>query len=143
MSAAVVVEADSVADGVRRVLDAVEALAMNALLLQRPDNALDHAVLPRAMRRDELLLQAIAADQGGVAPRDEDQPVVRPQKELLFHLAERAEPSDQCMLQRAGSSGGLSGPSEVPARKLAGVAIDDQSERGPAVTTGPDPAEVR
>jgi hypothetical protein len=36
---------------------------MNALLLQRPDHALDHAVLLGAMRRDELLPKAIAADQ--------------------------------------------------------------------------------
>jgi hypothetical protein len=37
------------------VLDAVEALAVNALLLQRPDHALDYAVLLLAMRRDELV----------------------------------------------------------------------------------------
>jgi hypothetical protein len=37
MRASVVVEADPVADGACRVLDAVEALAVNALLLQRPD----------------------------------------------------------------------------------------------------------
>jgi hypothetical protein len=37
MWASVVVEADPVADGSRRVLDDVEALAMDALLLQCPD----------------------------------------------------------------------------------------------------------
>ena len=44
--AAVVVEADPVADGARRVLDTVEPLAVNALLLDRPDDSFDHAVLP-------------------------------------------------------------------------------------------------
>ena len=70
-----VVEADPVADGACRVLDAVEALAMDALLFQRPDHAFDHAVLLRAMRRDELLLQAIASDQRGVAAAGEDEAV--------------------------------------------------------------------
>jgi hypothetical protein len=45
----VVVEADPVADGTCRVLDAVEALAMDALLFQGPDRTLDHAVLLRAV----------------------------------------------------------------------------------------------
>jgi hypothetical protein len=38
MRAAMVVEADSVTDGEGRMLDAVEALAVNALLLQRADH---------------------------------------------------------------------------------------------------------
>ena len=57
MRAAIVVEDDPVADGARRVLDAVEAVAMNALLFQCPDHALDHAVLLRAARGKELLCQ--------------------------------------------------------------------------------------
>ena len=40
MRAVVVVEADAVADGGCRVLDAVEALAMEALLLDPPDHTL-------------------------------------------------------------------------------------------------------
>lgn len=63
MRAAVVVETDPVADDAVGVLDALEAVAVNALLLERPDDALHHAVLLRAVRGDELLLQAIAADQ--------------------------------------------------------------------------------
>nr|WP_245965225.1 hypothetical protein [Sinirhodobacter hankyongi] len=65
MRAAVIVEADPVGDDAGRVLDAFEAVPVNALLLERSDDALDHAVLLRAMRGDELLFQAIAADQGG------------------------------------------------------------------------------
>ena len=72
MWAAVVLEADPVADGACRVLDAVETLALDALLFQCPDDAFDHAVLLRAVWRDELLLQAVAADQRGVAPRCEE-----------------------------------------------------------------------
>ena len=60
MRALVVVEADPVADGACGVLYTVEALAMDALLFQGPDYTLDHAVLLRAVGRDELLPQAIA-----------------------------------------------------------------------------------
>lgn len=70
-----VVEADPVTDGAGCMLDAVEALAMDALLFQRPDDTLDHAVLLRAVWRDELLLQAVAPDEGGVAAAGEDQAV--------------------------------------------------------------------
>lgn len=76
MWAAMVVEADPVTDGACRVLDAVEALAMDALFLEGPDDALDHAVLLGAVGRNELLLQAVAADQGCVAAACEDQAVV-------------------------------------------------------------------
>ena len=72
MRAAMIVEADPVTDGAGRMLDAVEALAVDALLLQSADYALDHAVLLRAVRRDELLLQAVAFDQGGVFPTGEE-----------------------------------------------------------------------
>lgn len=45
-----IVEADPASDRSRSVLDAVEALAMGALLLERSDHALDHAVI----RHDEI-----------------------------------------------------------------------------------------
>ena len=69
MRAAVVVDADPVTDGACCVLDVVEASGVDALLFQRPDHVLDHAVLlwvepakapPVRARwrvlRDELLL---------------------------------------------------------------------------------------
>jgi hypothetical protein len=68
MRARDVLEADPVPDRACGVLEAVEALAMDALLLERPDDALDHAVLLRAVRRDELLLQPVASDQRRIAP---------------------------------------------------------------------------
>lgn len=54
MRATVVVEADPVGDGASRVLNAVEALAMDALLYECPEHALDQAVLLRSVWRDEL-----------------------------------------------------------------------------------------
>lgn len=76
MRAAVVVEADPVTDDAGRVLGALEAMAMNALLLERADDPLDHAFLLRAVRGNELLLQTIAADQGREMAACEDQAVV-------------------------------------------------------------------
>lgn len=58
------------------MLDALEAVAMNALPFQRPDHALDHAVLLRAVRGDELLLQPVAFDQCRVAAAGEHQAVI-------------------------------------------------------------------
>jgi hypothetical protein len=84
MRASVVVEAESVADGACGMLDAVKALAMNALLRERPDHAFDHAILLRAVRHDKLLLLAVAANQRGVIQACEDQAIVRPQKEFLY-----------------------------------------------------------
>ncbi len=60
MRAPAVVELDPFADHAHRVLLAFEAMTVHALLLQRPDHALDQAVLLRAVRRDELLAQAVA-----------------------------------------------------------------------------------
>lgn len=72
MRAVVVVEADPVFNDAGRVLDAFEAVAVNALLLERTDQALDHAVLLRAVRGDELLAKAVAAHEGGEVPASEE-----------------------------------------------------------------------
>ena len=45
MRTAVIAEADPVGDDAPGVLDALEAMAVNALLLEGADDALDHAVL--------------------------------------------------------------------------------------------------
>ena len=49
---------------------------MYALIFQGSDEPLDHAVLLGAIRRDELLAQAVASDQGRVASVGEDQAVI-------------------------------------------------------------------
>lgn len=116
MRASVVVDADPVTDGAGRVLDAVEALAMDALLFQCPDHALHHAILLRAMRRYELLLQAVASDQRGVAAAGEDQAVVGPQQELVPDLSQGAEPAEQGMLQGAGRGRSLARSRQVTNR---------------------------
>tara|TARA_R100001244_G_scaffold25436_1_gene25893 strand:+ start:227 stop:427 length:201 start_codon:yes stop_codon:yes gene_type:complete len=55
---------------------------MDAVFLQRSDQALGHAVLLWAMWRNELLAQPITADQGRMFQADKNQPIVRLQKKL-------------------------------------------------------------
>lgn len=69
MRASAVVKAYPVADLAAGVLDRLEAVPMHALFLERVDHPFDHAVLLRAVRRDDLLAQAVAAHEGGVAAR--------------------------------------------------------------------------
>jgi hypothetical protein len=76
MRTPVVVKADLVRDYTAGVLQGLESVAVHALVLERSDHALDHAVLPWAVRGDELLLQAIDFDQGRVAAAGEHQSVV-------------------------------------------------------------------
>lgn len=89
------------------VLDALEAVVVNALLLQRPDHALHHAVLLRAVRGDELLSQTITSDQCRVMAASKNQSIVRPQQELTIDAAQGSEAANQGMLQCAGARGCL------------------------------------
>ena len=77
MRASVIVKTYPVAYNAAGVLDILEAMPMRALFFERTDHALNHAVLLRAVRRDELLAQPVASRQRGVAARREDQSVVR------------------------------------------------------------------
>ena len=94
-----VIEADPIPNHATGVLQGLEPVAMNALILEGSDDPLDHAVLLGAVRRDELLAQAVAFDQGRVASAGEDQAVVRSQKERRLHTAEMAISSNQSLLQ--------------------------------------------
>src|SRR3546814_16556112 len=78
-----VVELDPVADHPAGVLLGFNALPVRALLLERPDDALDHAVLLRAVRRDEFLVQAVALHVARVVASGEQQAVVLSQQERL------------------------------------------------------------
>ncbi len=73
MGPTVVVEADPLCDDTRGVLLGFEAVTMNALLFQRPDDPFDHAVLLRAVRRDELLSKPITAHEARVGPRGKNE----------------------------------------------------------------------
>jgi hypothetical protein len=63
-----VVPADPVADHAAGMQQTLKAVPMLTLFLQGPGHRFRHAVLLRAVRRDELLLQAVVPDQSGVGP---------------------------------------------------------------------------
>ena len=73
---AVVVKANPVTDDTAGVLQRLDAVVVSALLLERADDTLDHAVLLWAVRRDELLAQPVAPHQGCVVPAGKHQVVV-------------------------------------------------------------------
>ena len=63
MGSAVIVEVDSIADCSRGLLKVFKAMSVDILLLQGPNDAFDHTVLLRTVRRNELLSQAVTSDQ--------------------------------------------------------------------------------
>ncbi len=138
-----IAEADPFSDDTRGVLLGFEAMTMYGLLSQRADYAFDRAVLLGAVRRDELLSKTVAAHHPGVSPRREDQPVVRSQQERPVDAPEAAEACDQRLLERRRCRGRSAASRELPAEQLSGVTVDDERQGLPAITTGPDAAQIR
>ena len=139
----VVVELDPVANDTAGMLQSLEAVAVDALLLQRPDHPLQQAVLLRGVGRDEFLLQAIAFDQRRVTAAGEDQAFVRAQQEGLLHASQAAETGDQGLLQRRLGGARLAARRDMPAQQLPAEAVDHQCQCGPAITASPDAAQAR
>ncbi len=137
------VEADPFPDDARGVLLGLEAMTVYALLLQGPDDALDHSVLLRTVRRDERLLEAIAAHEARIGPRGEHQAVVGPQQERRRDVSERPEPRDQRLLECQHRRRRPAASLELPAEQFARVTVDDQGQGLPAVPARPYPAQVR
>ena len=59
-----VIKADPVPNHTAGVLQGLESVAVNTLVFEGSDHPLDHPVLLRAIRRNELLFHPIASDQG-------------------------------------------------------------------------------
>lgn len=83
-----VVELNPVGDCTAGMLQRFEAMSVHALLLERADHAFDHPVLLWAVRRDELLTQAITPYPGRVIAAREDQTVVAAKQEWCRNPAE-------------------------------------------------------
>lgn len=95
-----VVEADPLSDDARSVLLGLEAMTVYAPLLPDPADALDHAVMLRAVRRNEVLTKAITAREARIGPRDECEVVVGSQQERRRDASERPEPRHRRVLER-------------------------------------------
>src|SRR5690606_23057634 len=79
--APVVVKAYPVADHATSVLQGFEAVPVGTLLFKRSDDPFHHAVLLWAVWRNELLAQAVAANQRRIAATGKNETVVRPKQE--------------------------------------------------------------
>jgi hypothetical protein len=143
MRAPVVIKTDLIPDDTTGVLQGLESMTTNALILEGSDDPLDHTVLLRGVRGDELLLQPTALDQGGVASAREDQAVVRSQKERLLNAAEVPVASDQGLFQSGLCGLRSTAAAEVPSEQFPGMAIDHQGQRSPVVPATPHSAHVR
>lgn len=86
--ALVVIKANPVTNNAAGVLDSFKPVPVGTLFFKRTNHTLDHAVLLRTMGRDELLLQAIAADQGGVATARKNEPIVRAKQKRFGNTAQ-------------------------------------------------------
>jgi len=98
-------------------------MAVCTLFLQRPDRAFDHTVLLRAVWRNELLLQTVAAHQTRVVAAGKDQAVIGAEQERLGDAAQRAITGDQGLLRGCCRRAGLATARELPAQQLPRVAI--------------------
>jgi len=105
------------------MLKTFKAVPMHTLFLQGADYTLHHAVLLRAVRCDELLLQAIAPDQSRVSPAGEHQTVVRAQQARLPYATQCPIPADQRLLQRRLRGSGLPATRQMLAQQLSGMAV--------------------
>ena len=137
-----VIETDPIANDTVGVLQALEPMTVYTLVFEGADDPLDHAILLRAVRRDELLLQPIALDQARVTAAGEDQAIVGPQQERPSYLAQMPVAADQGLLQSRFSRFGAATAAQVPTKQFAGMAVDHQRQAGPAVPASPYPVQV-
>ena len=138
-----VVPTDPIRNHAAGVLRGFEPVAMHALVLERANYALDHPILLGAVGRDELLLQAVAFDQGRVAATGKYQAVIGPQQEWMLDLAQAPITRDQGLLQRRFSRLGSAAAAQVPTQQFTAVAVDHQGQRGPPIAPRPHPAQIR
>ena len=139
----IVVKSDPVTDDSHRMRLTFEAMPVDALFLERPDDALDQSVLLRAMRRDELLFQPIAADQARIVPTGKNQPIVRAQQKRTGDPPQRPKPGDERLLQCRRGGACPATPRQLPAQQFPCMAVDHERQGQPAIVAAPDPAEVR
>lgn len=128
-----VIAADPIPDHATLVLQGFESVTMNALVLERSDDPLDHSVRLGAAGCDEFLLQAVAFDQDCVASTGEDQAIVRSKKERRLDTVEMAVSSHQGLLQCRLNGLGLVAAAQMPTQQFPCVEIDHQSQLGPVV----------
>ena len=94
-----IVEVDPVSNRSCCMLKAFEAMPVDALLLQGPNDSLDHPVLLRAVRRNELLFKTIASDELSECQTGKNKAIIGPQQKGAFDLAEGSITSNQSLFK--------------------------------------------
>ena len=74
-------------------------MSVDALLLQGPNEAFDHAVLLRTVRRNELLFKTIASDELSGCEAGKNKAIIGPQQKGAFDLPEGSITSNQSLLK--------------------------------------------
>src|SRR5574343_192712 len=143
MRAPAVIELDPVANDAAGVLQGFKAMAMNALLFQCPDQAFNQAILLWCMGRDELLPQAVATHQSGIAAAGEDQAIVGSQQERRIDSPQSAEACDQGVFQCCLRRLRLATARQMPAQQFAAVTVSNKRQNSPTIAACPDTAHVR
>lgn len=115
---------------------------MGTLLFRRPDDAFNHAVLLRATRRVNSCRTLVAAERRRVATTSKNEPVVRAKQERCRYPAQCAKSSNQRVPRGATGGGRLPAGRQMPAQQFARMTVDHQRQRGPAITSRPDPAQI-
>src|SRR5689334_22260913 len=142
MRAPLIVPADPPPHGATGLDEAGEALLPDALFLQTAEEALDHPVLLRRVRRDELLAQPVVATRGPKPPALEDQAVVAADYGCGAIGPQRAEAINAGFLERAFGLLRATPSSRLVAHDLPIVAVDDRGEVSPAVHAAVDVRHV-
>ena len=94
-----IVEVDPISNGSGCVLKAFEAMPVDALLLQGPNDAFDHSVLLRTVRRNELLFKTIASDQLSECEAGKNEAIIGTQEERTLDLPQRSVASNESLLK--------------------------------------------
>ena len=94
-----IVEVDPISNGSGCVLKAFEAMPMDALLFQRTNDAFDHAVLLRTVRRNKLLLQAVTSDELSECQTGKNKAIIGTQEERTLDLPQRSVASNESLLK--------------------------------------------
>jgi hypothetical protein len=117
---------------------------MQAWHFQHSDNAFDYAVLTRALRPDELLLELAASHRPEISRKLQGQPVVRRQNAQAIAAA---VPSGKSAISTCSSAAiallALRLLRELPTNPFSGGKLNVQRQPLPAITNCPDTTQTR
>lgn len=82
-------------------------MSVDALLLEGPNDAFDHAVLLRTVRRNKLLLQAVTSDELSECQTGKNKAIIGTQEERALDLSQRSVAGNKSLLKSSSRGAGL------------------------------------